>query len=161
MAIIDYTTYDDIRAVLGVSEDDLEDETLALELYDNYLTMDLEEVNIDLPTTYDTVSIVATPTEAQARFLQATRLFATYSVAKQLSTSLPLFAAKQVTDSKAEMTRFDNPYKDVVSAIAKDYERLRNRLIQTLNSLGNETATATRRSLMSVVSPGFDPITGA
>jgi hypothetical protein len=161
MSLTSYTTYDDIRAVLGVSDDDLDDATLALEVYESFLVMDLEDIRVDLPELYTTTTEIASPSAGQIRFIQSTRLFATYSVAKQLASSLPLFAAKEVTDSKAGVTRFDSPYKDVILALARDYERLRTRLIQALNVLGSETQSRQRRSLMSVVSPVTDPITGA
>ena len=41
MALLTYTTYDDIRAALGVSSDEIEDATLSLSLYELNLTSDL------------------------------------------------------------------------------------------------------------------------
>ena len=38
--ITEYTTYDDVRAALGVSVDDLEDSTLALDLYADMLDVE-------------------------------------------------------------------------------------------------------------------------
>lgn len=52
MLITDYTTYDDVRAVLGVSTDELEDTTLALETYASALLLDLEDVDVALPAAY-------------------------------------------------------------------------------------------------------------
>lgn len=161
MILTDYTTYNEVRAALGVSADDLEDVTLALALYANLLQADLEDVNIDLPATYATVKALTTPSAAQTRFLQAANVFATYAVAKRLTSSLPLFAAKQVTDSKAGVTRFDNPYKDVIAEVGKSYEQARNRLSQALGAIGSSGTTSTARVFLSVVSPGYDPITNA
>jgi hypothetical protein len=155
-----YTTYDEIRAVLGVSDEDIEDATLELAIYDHYLTMELEEVNIDLPETFATTNALTTPTAVQSRFLQATAMFAAFAVAKQLTSSLPLFAAKQVTDSKAGITRSDNPYKDTIKSIGIEYTRVRNRLIQSLDALGSTTAAPVTRKFFGIVSPSSDPITG-
>ena len=161
MLIIDCTTYDDIRAALGVSDEDLEDVTLELALYANSLQADLEDIDINLPATYTTTKAIVAPSAIEARFLQAANVFATFSVAKQLSSSLPLFAAKQVTDSKAGVSRFDNsPYKEVIASIDREYARARNRLAQALAGIGTGTAAATARPYLSVASPASDPITG-
>ena len=110
--ITEFTSYADVRAALGVSEDDLEDGTLELDLYADMLEVEFEDVSATFLTTYAAAQATDTPTEAQARFLKATRLFSTYAIAKHLTASLPLFAAKDVTDSKATVTRFDSPYRD-------------------------------------------------
>jgi hypothetical protein len=158
--ITTYTTYDDVRAALGVSSDDLEDSTLALAIYDNYLTMELEEVNINLPATFITTADIDTPTAAQSRFLNAASMFATFALAKQLTTTLPLFAAKQETDSKASGTRFDNAYKDTIVSVGKEYSRVRNYLIQSLDTLNSSTTAKTPRTFFGVISPSSDPIAG-
>ena len=158
--ITNYTTYNDIRAAIGVTDEELEDATLGLNLYAAYLETELEEVNIDLPTTFDTISDLATPSTAQARFLQACKLFATYAIAKHLTTSLPIFAAKQVSDGKASMQRFDNPYRDTVAAVNQQYDKTRNRLTQALAAVGTSTAATASLVFVAVASPSTDPVTG-
>jgi len=158
--LTDYTTYNDIRAAIGVSLDDIDDATLGLGLYADYLETELEDINIDLPTTFATTKADPTPTAAESRFLQACRLFATYAIAKQLTSSLPIFAAKQMTDGKAAMTRFDNPYKEAIASVNQQYDKMRNRLTQALAAVGTSTETATSLVFVSVVSPSVDPVTG-
>lgn len=158
--LTEYTTYDDIRAALGVSSDDLGDETLGLNLYENLLQGELEDVALTLPATYASTLAVASPTDVQTRFLQAASVFATFAVAKQLTTSLPMFAARQVTDSKAGVTRFDNPYVETIKAVSREYEKARARLAAALGAVGTTTTTATARVFMSVVSPTSDPVLG-
>ena len=158
--ITTYTTYADVRAALGVSDDDLEDTTLGLELYANYLEVELEDVNIDLPTTYATTEALGTPTAAEERFLKSCRLFATFAVARQLTSALPIFAAQQVSDGKASVQRFDTPYKDAIKSVNEQYDRLKNRLVQSLASIGTSTSAATAMTYVSVVSPAVDPVTG-
>ena len=92
--LTDYTTYNDIRAVLGVSEDDLTDATLALQTYDDYLTQELEDIDIDLPDTYATTLALSAPTSAETRFVKACSLFVIFFVAKTLIVVFFLFAAK-------------------------------------------------------------------
>lgn len=155
-----YTTYADIRAVLGVSDEDLDDTTLALQLYDDYLTQELEDIALTLPATYVTLKGVATPTVTEMRFLTACNLFATFSVAKQLTAALPLFAAKTVTDGKAATGRFDNPYRDVIKNVTEQTEKMRNRLVAALLAVGTASTATTARVYFSVASPSSDPVTG-
>lgn len=159
--ITEYTTYDDVRAALGVSVDDLEDSTLALDLYADMLDVEFEEVSATFAATYQSVKAVDDPSEAQAKFLKASRLFATYAVAKHCCGSLPLFAAKQVTDSKVAVQRFDSPYKDAVKAVLDQYGRMRNRLAAAMTTLSVSSQTKTAKTYFAVVSPDVDPITGS
>ena len=159
MLVTDYTTYNEIRATLGVSDEDITDATLALTLYSDYLRGEHEDISLTLPSTYATVKALVTPDGAQTRFLAASRLFATFSVAKQLTAALPLFAAKQVTDGKAAVSRFDTSYKDVVKSVNEQYEKLRSRLVAALTALGTTTTDATAAVFFSTVAPSIDVIT--
>ena len=158
--LTDYTAYADIRAALGVSDEDIADDTLALPLYEDSLTQDLEDLALTLPATYAATKALSAPTAIEMRFLKACSLFATFSVAKQLTSALPLFAAKDVTDGKAAVGRFDNPYKDVIKSVNEQYDKQRTRLIAALGAIGTTGATATTQVYMSVVSPAYDPVTG-
>ena len=158
--LTDYTGYNDIRAALGVSDEDLEDATLALSLYSDQLTQELEDIAITLPDTYATVKALPTPTTVQQRFLKACQLFATYAVAKQLTAALPLFAAKQVTDGKAAVQRFDTPYRDTIKNVLEQYDKQRTRLIASLDSIGSSTKAAVTPVYFAAVSPAYDPVTG-
>ena len=158
--ITDYTTYDDVRAALGVSAEDLEDTTLGLKLYSDYLQGELEDVDIDLPDTYATVKAEPLPTRLQTRLMTACELFSTYAVARHLTGALPLFAPKQMTDGKAQVQRFDSSYRDTVKEVNEQYGKLRARLIAALEAIGTAAATVTPAVYMSVVSPLTDPVTG-
>lgn len=158
--LTDYTDYGSIKAILGVSDEDITDDTLALPLYEDSLTQDLEDVALTLPATYAATKALSAPTDIETRFLKACSLFATFSVAKQLTSALPLFAAKDVTDGKAAVGRFDNPYKDVIKSVNEQYDKQRTRLIAALGAIGTTGATATTQVYMSVVSPAYDPVTG-
>lgn len=163
MALLDYTTPDAVRAVLGVSDDELEDGTLALELYSNYLQMELEDINLNLPVEYAAVAAIAegSRTAAQQRFYIATRLFAPYSVANQLGSSLPMFGPKDISDGKATVGRFaDSPYRATLEKVKKEYDRLKLRLDEMYAALTSSTVVTTSRVLMSVSSPSSDPVTG-
>ena len=157
--ITDYTSYDNVRAALGVSEDDLEDETLALDLYADALELEFDDVSSGFAALYAAANTADTPSDAQEKLLTVTRLFAAYAVAKHLTASLPLFAAKQVTDSKAAVQRFDNPYRDTIKAVADRYGTLRTRLESAVDTLASSTRTSVTKTYFAVVGSAVDPIT--
>lgn len=158
--LTDYTTYASIRATLGVSTDDLTDETLGLDLYDDYLTQDLEDIAVTLPDTYATTKAVSVPTALEIRFLKACSIFATLAVALRLTPSLPMFAAKLVTDGKSQGQRFDTGYKETVAAITPQFDQAKARLAALLLAMGTATTAPTPRVLFGIISPSSDPVTG-
>lgn len=159
-AITVYTTYNDIRAALGVSDEELDDATLGLNLYSDALQSELQDIDSTLPSTFATVKALASPTDAQARFLQEARLFATYCVARQLTTSLPLFAAKSVTDSKAAMQRFDG-FDKAIAAIEAQYNNARAKLATAVIDIGTTLAVVPTLTFLGVSTPSVDRITGS
>lgn len=159
-ALTTYTTYDDIRAALGVSTDDLEDATLALAFYADYLQTEMEAVDVSVPATYVSVKALASPSDIQARFLMYSRLFATFSVAKQLTVSLPLFAASQETDGKASAQRFDDAYKATAASIIQQYDRTRARLVLALAAIGTTLVAPPTLVFFAQPSGSVDPVTG-
>ena len=158
--LIDYTTYNDVRAALGVSDEDIPDAVLALNLYADTLTQEFEEIDLTLESTYTVTKALPVKTAAETRFLTACNVFATYSVAKQLTATMPLFAAKQVTDGKAQISRFDNPYKDVIAQVTAQYEKARTRLVAAFGAIGAVTTETVAKSYFGIVSPSVDPVTG-
>jgi hypothetical protein len=161
MALTEFTTFNDIRAALGVTSDELQDTTLSLKLYEFGLTADLESVDLTLSEQYSTVSALPSPSAAQTRFLEATQLFSTYSVARALLGSLPMFAFKEVTDGKAIDTRFAlDPYKETTKRVEAQFAQTQERLRATLAALTSTTVEVVRRSFLAVASPTRDPILG-
>lgn len=160
MLITAFAQYEEIRSTLGVSEDELSDATLSLDMYEDVLAADLEDVALDLPSTYATTLGVEMPTAPQERFLRATRTFARYVLARHLTATLPMFAPREVGDGKAVMARVNEPFRDTVKAINGEYEKARTRLIAAFEALGSAAEVTTPRVYFSVVSPVSDPITG-
>lgn len=164
MPLLDFTTYDDIRAALGVSDDEIEDATLSLDVYEFELIAELESVADNLIDQYGTVKALdeGMRTPVQRRFFQATRQFATYAVAKHLTVSLPLFSPKDITDGKASFSRYAaNPYEKTIDAVKSKAESWRLRLKEAL--AGVQSVTATSLPLLNtfvVASPATDPVTG-
>lgn len=163
MALADFTSHDEIRAALGVSEEELEDATLSLPLYEFSLTAAFEEVSLTLVTSFKALPAVpSTWTAEQVRFNSAVRMFATYAVARHLTISLPLFSPKEISDGKAHTTRYAvDPYKATIKAILGEYETTKARLTSALAALtSSTTSVAPTRPWMLAVRPAVDPVTG-
>lgn len=158
-SLTEFTTYADIRAALGVTEDDLEDATLSLNLYSDSLGVEFEDVSSAFADTYATVRDIDNPSAVQISFLTATRLFATYAVAKQLTATLPVFASKQVSDGKTVVQRFDNPYRDTIKSVLDQYGKAKARLATVIATLNSGSKSTVTRVYFSVVAPSTDPIT--
>jgi hypothetical protein len=165
MALIDFISYDEVRAALGVSQDEIKDTTLSLNLYDFNLVSELESISLNLIAAY-MAQVAVTPssswTAAQTRFVQSTKLFAAYAVAKQLTVSLPMFGPKEQSDGKASLVRFaQDPYKATIASVVQQYETFRVKLAETYAALQSTTATANvTREYFSVATPDSNPILG-
>ena len=131
--ITTYTTYDEVRATLGVSDDEIVDATLALPIWATNLEFALDEFSAVLVATYETIAVK----EESSR--TGTRLFATYTVAEDLLKSLPMFSFKRLTDGKAEAERFD-AWKDTKQGVANGLAAVRLRLQLALSGTSGYTA---------------------
>jgi hypothetical protein len=161
MALTDYTSFDDVRAALGVTSDELDDGTLSLKLYEFGLMQDLESVDLTLSTLYLDAKAAAAPTALQTRLVQSTGIYATYSVAFQLLPALPMFSFKEVTDGKAGDTRFAlDPYKETSRRVEERFAAARVSLVKALSDLNADVSPVGIRSWLTVASPSRDPVTG-
>ena len=160
MPITSYTTYDDVRAALGVSDQDLGDSTLGLTLYDDALAMELAAVSPTIETLFASTSAQPSPTDAEKQLLRATRAFATYVVARELVPAMRMFAVQQVTDSKASMSRFNDPLAQLAKDIEKKYQLAKDALVAALTGVVGQALPSTPRQYLYVVSPAYDPVTG-
>lgn len=165
MAILDYTTYDDIRAVLGVSSEELEDATVSLQVYEFGLSSEIRSVSRTLVS--DLATVVASPeagwTDVQRELVEGMTLFCTYSVARQLLTSLPLFSPKEITDGKASQVRYStNPYEETIRRVQAEYSRFKTDLDAIYASFKSSTATASTTRILMIGGPStsINPITG-
>lgn len=163
MELLTLTTYPDIRAVLGVSDEELEDTELALSIRSTNMTLVLEDLTPTFESLY--TGIADTPqgsrTALEQKFYLASRLYAAYVVASDLLTSLPLFSFKSVTDGKAETDRFDR-FEDVRDGVRAGLGSIRIRLALMLQTLepGTVASTPSLPGLVAGVTLGTDPVTG-
>ena len=162
MAILDYTTYNDIRAALGVAEEELPDAILALDIYNVALQADLRAIAPALPSDFIAVKAITSPTPVQQIFLDMTRMVAIYVTAEHLSSSVALFSPKTITDGKTTVDRFaSDPWRQVIQRVQMESGKWKGLL--TLAYADYQAGAAPQevtRFFGGGVSPGYDPITG-
>ncbi len=160
MPLANYTTFHDVRAALGVSSEELGDDVLGLQLYEDHLQADLDDISISLDPAHALLEAEPVLTAVQERFMMAARGFSTYAVAKTLTVTLPMFGPKSIEDGKARLERFNDPYKATIIAVGNEYDRWRSRLIAAFLALGETATTATTRRYVVAIPPASNPITG-
>lgn len=163
MSLLTYTTYAEVRSVLGVSSTELPDETLALSIYGMQATLGLEDIHPDIPANFSTVSALPSKTVQQQRFLDLVKLYVPYQTAKTLLVSLPLFAVKQLSDGRAEFQRQAEVFEDLKDGVDAALNSLRYRLAATFTGLYPSSPATTATPVHTLlVSTGLavDPVTG-
>lgn len=171
MAIIDYTTYDTIRALLGVSGREVKDATLALPLYETQFLLELNDIDSgggQVKVQYDAIAAIlaqqppGTLSTDQQRFYDIVRLLAAYSVAQQFlgpdDNAIPL----RITDGKAELERRpDNTRlrEAVMGGFGKLLKRLKAALLVLVPSANVPTSAG--RTFIASVGIATDPVTGS
>lgn len=162
--LTDFTTYDEVRAVLGVAEDELEDVTLSMPLYERLLGLDLEDVGAGITTEYLSVKAIAegSRTTAQQNFFRLAQLFSSYAVAKHLLVSLPYFSEFRIKDGRAEMQRQQDPFELTADGVIGGFNDLRLRLSAAFTALaGGTTLVRTVRLIATSTGLAVDPVTNA
>lgn len=164
MALLTYTTYEEVRATLGVSSTELSDKVLSQPLYGTFAQLALEDIALDLPRLFDTIMLATTPTDAQARLAALIQLFVPYTLAKKLLSSLPLFAVQALTDGRAGFDRqrdaniYDNVREDVELVLADVTARLKAAYLTVTGvSLVEKVMTIPTLAVASL--RGVDPVT--
>lgn len=160
MALTDFTTYPEIRTVLGVSDDEISDAELALPIREAELWMDFDAVSPNLIDIHELYKNAPSPTPPQRRIVRAVPVFAAYSVARRLLVSLPIFAPKKITDGRAELERIADPYKHIRTELPLALQGVIAIIEQALEDLGEGTVIAAL-PIIAVSSLGIDPVTGA
>ena len=155
-----YTSYDSVRAVLGISSRIFPDTVMSTEIYDLALRFELTAISADLDAEYldlidDSVSLVP----AAQNFYNAVRLFSAHAVAFKALTALPELSPTFISDSKASLKK---DLMAVSKQVTYDFQKYRSALAVAYATYTGAVAPSTfQPSLMVVSSPDFDPITGA
>lgn len=145
-----FTTPVEIRAVLGVTPEELPDITLAQPLYLRQLQFVLSDVDSGLEAAYLAVAALPSRSTAQQKLYDVMQAFSPYAIGKDLLGSLTLFAPRRITDGRAEMERMTDPFQDVRDGVDAGYNTLLDRLRAAYEALGNTTTAATRTFSYSV-----------
>lgn len=168
MALLnDLTSSDEIRATLGVSDEELPDVTLALPTFVRSLTLDLEDLTPAGDTLSQYLSIWALPagsrSAVQQRYFDVVQLYSTFHVSKQLLASAPLFAPQRISDGRAELARFADPFADTKAGVLEGFYLARRRLLAAYENLTSTVVTTAITAPVLAVSTGLavDPVTGA
>jgi len=158
--LTDYTSYDDIRAALGVAPEEITDEVLALNSYEQILTFDLYDLTPAIGPYYLALSGVLTAD--QERFKDLMQVYAAYVIAKHLLTSLPMFGPQSIKDAKTEIQRISDPYKATREGVLAFYELMRARLLAAYLVLvpSAPISSAAVFNVMAAIPLGADPVTG-
>lgn len=160
--LTEYTTYEEVRAVLGVADEELEDAVLAQPLFERQLILDLEDVNSDVPNQFKIISAIlfASRTTAQKRFFDLVQLYSAYTVGKQLLTSLPYFAELRLQDGRAHKERVKDPFQLTQAGVLAGCESLRLKLAASYTDLfGGESVGRVLRTMVVGVGIATDPVT--
>lgn len=158
-ALTDFATYDEIRAVLGVSDEELEDGTLALPMYLKLLQMDFGGLSEELESKYLAAKAEPAPTAQEQRLLDVVSVFSAYAIASHLLTSMTLFAPKQITDGKASTDRVSDPFESVREGVTSMLAVLKLRVLTALNALGTATNISASRVYFATAGLAVNPIT--
>ncbi len=161
MALTDFTSYDEIRAVLGVSDEELEDVTIALPLYYQKLSFEFEDLSDNLVALYTAAKAAPSPTAAQTKLLNAVQVFSAYVVARDLLVSIPLFAPRRIQDGRAEMERFTDPFETLRDDVAAGYLSAKARVETALAGLGELVVSSAyvTPAYTSLAGLAIDPVT--
>lgn len=155
----DITTCSQVRAALGVSDEELTDETI---LQPMYLTQLKEELRMISPTLLAAIAAASTGvSEVEVRLKEVASLFATLQVAYFLRGSIHNFAPRMISDGKASMQRFIDPVAQVIEALKGDLASARVRLLDAHAAyVGQTSAQRTIVTGFASSRPGYDPVVG-
>ncbi len=157
--VTDYTSYAEIRAVIGVDALELPDATLGLQTFATALYRTLLSITNSSGDTLVALFDAIDPFDmdiSEEILYYTIKEYATYVVADACCSGLSMFALKSDSDGKATQSRFSSEatFKDVVKNIQQRLASLTGALDQML---GGTTAYAIPG--LTRVSPATDVVT--
>lgn len=159
--LVDFMSYDEPRAILGVSDEELENDTLELPLYMRELSMDLEDLYPGLEQLYLSKTALPTKTNTEQKLLDVVQVYAAYATSKTLLTSLSLFAPKQITDGRATTDRTADPFSSVREGVNSTLEKMKTRVLAAVALVGGQVTVAPKviRTYFGVAALATNPVT--
>lgn len=144
MSVTDYTSYDSVRAVLGVTDLELPDVTLGLPLFSHKLDKALSSVSgVYAPDTeertlaghYTYINGLEAPTDDQALLFGLIAVYSTYLVGAAAGGSLSMLAPKTISDGKALRTRFsaESTFQDTMRSVYNELQSTKQAILEYLD----------------------------
>lgn len=165
--------FHDVRALLGVSDDELSDTTIGLRVFYRSLIESFNEIDEELEQTSGTLVSEfaevaqianASRTADQQRFFENVQSYASFYVANDIAPSLPQFSPKTITDGKAMIQRHaDSPYKVTQEALTRGLARALSRLKRAYQTQLGQTPSSSAiepSSIFEIGVPDADPVLG-
>jgi hypothetical protein len=161
MAITDYTTSTSIRAVLGVSDDEIENATIEDDIYSVQLDEALYELGPTLAADYATIK-AGTQTPQTSRFLKLINTWCAYHVANDLLTSVKMFAPQTIKADKDEAIRVADPYKDLRETVSQLLSKFALKILTVYADLFPAQLPPVQKVTINLISVSLptDPVTG-
>ena len=160
ITVTDYTSYAEIRAVIGVDALELPDATLGLQTFATALYRTLLSITNSSGETLVALFDAINPLDmdvSEEILYYTIKEYATYVVADACCSGLSMFALKSDSDGKATQSRFSSEatFKDVV-------KNVQQRLASLTGALDQMLGGATTYSIpgLTRVSPATDVVTG-
>jgi hypothetical protein len=162
MAITDYTTPASVRAIIGVSDDEIDDITIENSIYSNLLDEAFYDLSPTMEADYATTKASIPLNANQVRFVRLIETWAGYTVAGFLMTSMEMFAPQIIKSDKDEVARVSNPYVNVETNIKQITRSLANRILNLYPVLFPTHLVPDPVKYINVVatSAPVDPVTG-
>lgn len=161
LALSDFFTADEVRAVLGVAPEELEDATLDLDMYARHLEIELSQVGTNLLTDFQTAVLNPAPAALDVQLVAYTKQFALYCIAALVAESSPNFSPRNISDGKGGFIRHADSYKDVLARVADRLRQATERLKTLYSAILGGTSPQKLPTFIGVSTPAYDPITGA
>lgn len=165
MLITEFTPYESVRVVLGLTSRELKDERLADEIFYHTLIFDLTAVgrsvaaDADLIADYQEIAADLGETDPAGRsFYSAVRVYSAHVAAFQCLPSLSEISPYYISDSKAAMRKNQG---ETVERITSAYLRYRSLLQEAYAAyLGVAPPESFQINMLGISSPDYDPVTG-
>lgn len=160
MPLTDYTTYEAVRTVSGLSSVELSDAQLAQDIFLTMLQADLGAISVQLDPLYLSLLGPDPLTPEESHFVKAVKVFSPYAVARSAMSSSGMSGLKKIEDGKARAERFSDALSQGQNGVQAQYAKWRQHLVDAFEGLGYVATTSATRVWMQGVTPIYNPVTG-
>lgn len=155
LPITAYTSTDAVRGAVGLTDNELLDETLVDQKLDTELEVDLQQW-VPTHATIFAEGTTGTPTSEQTLKASYLQLYAQWYVASQILSVMALAIPQMISDGQNEMRRFQQADLEALSTTAGVKAAFYKKLLSDATGI----AAASRPALIVAGVPDYDPVTG-